>query len=74
VLHHAPDPAAMVAEMARVVRPGGTVAITDCVSHEHEWMRTEQADVWLGFDREQLAEWFAGAGLVDFDHAALGTA
>ena len=74
VLHHAPDPAAMLAEMARVVRPGGTVAITDCMSHDHEWMRTEQADVWLGFDREQLAGWFACAGLIEFDHAPLGTA
>lgn len=34
VLHHAPDPAAMLAEMARVVRPGGTIAVTDCVEHE----------------------------------------
>lgn len=74
VLHHAPDPAVMLAEMARVVRPGGTVAITDCVRHAHEWMRTEQADMWLGFDRDQLAGWFAGAGLVGFDHALLGTA
>lgn len=74
VLHHAPDPAAMLTEMARVVRRGGAAAITDGVSHHHEWMRTEQADVWLGFDRDQLAEWFGGAGLVEFDHAPLGTA
>ncbi|MGI9007534.1 MAG: class I SAM-dependent methyltransferase [Streptosporangiaceae bacterium] len=33
VLHHVPDPAAMITEMARVVRGGGTVAITDCVEH-----------------------------------------
>lgn len=74
VLHHASDPAAMLAGMARVVRPGGTVTITDCVPHDHEWLRTEKADVWLGFDRDQLAEWFARAGLVEFDHAPLGTA
>lgn len=74
VLHHAPEPASMLAEMARVVRSGGTVAITDCVAHEHEWMRTEQADLWLGFTADQLAEWFAAAGLVDFDHTFLGTA
>jgi ubiquinone/menaquinone biosynthesis C-methylase UbiE len=29
VLHHATDPAAMLAEMTRVTRPGGWVAITD---------------------------------------------
>lgn len=74
VLHHAPDPAAMIAEMARVVRSGGTVAITDCVEHEHEWMRTEQADVWLGFSEQTMAELFAGAGLVEYGHDHLGTA
>ena len=49
VLHHAEDPASMLAEMTRVVRPGGWVAITDAVEHPYEWMRTEQADIWLGF-------------------------
>src|ERR671916_713447 len=29
VLHHAVDPTAMLEEMARIVRPGGTIAIAD---------------------------------------------
>ena len=33
VLHHAVDPAAMLREMARIVRPGGTVAICDETEH-----------------------------------------
>jgi ubiquinone/menaquinone biosynthesis C-methylase UbiE len=74
VLHHATDPVAMLAEMARGVRPGGTVATTDCVEHEHEWLRTEQADVWLGFSRDTVADLFAAAGLLEFDQALLGTA
>ena len=74
VLHHAPDPAAMLTEMARVVRPGGTVAVTDCVEHGHEWMRTEQADLWLGFSPETMTELFTTAGLVDYGYAYLGTA
>lgn len=74
VLHHAPNPAAMIAEMARVVRPGGTVAITDAVEHDHDWLRTEQADLWLGFSPDSIAEFFAAAGLVDYGYAHLGTA
>ncbi len=74
VLHHAPVPAVMIAEMARVVRPGGTVAVTDCVEHGHEWMRSEQADLWLGFSPETMAELFAVSGLVDYGYTYLGTA
>src|SRR5919202_2072256 len=63
VLHHALDPAAMLREMARVVRPGGAVAITDEVEHPYVWMRDEHADVWLGFEPEQVARLFSSAGL-----------
>jgi ubiquinone/menaquinone biosynthesis C-methylase UbiE len=63
VLHHAPDPAAAIAEMARIVKPGGRLVITDCDRHDHEWMRTEMADVWLGFDRADVRRWFEAAGL-----------
>jgi ubiquinone/menaquinone biosynthesis C-methylase UbiE len=41
VLHHTTDPAAMLRETARVVRPGGTVAICDEVTHPRAWMREE---------------------------------
>jgi len=74
VLHHAPEPAAMLSEMARVVRPGGTVVITDCVEHDHEWLRTEQADRWLGFGPETMRDLFMRAGLVAYDYTSLGTA
>lgn len=72
VLHHAEEPAAMLAEMARVVRPGGTVAICDEVEHPYAWMRDEHADVWLGFTSEQITEWFAAAGLHELSLEALG--
>jgi ubiquinone/menaquinone biosynthesis C-methylase UbiE len=71
VLHHAEDPEAMLREMARVVRPGGKVAITDEVTHPYAWMREEHADVWLGFEREQVACYFAAAGLEDYGYEAL---
>jgi ubiquinone/menaquinone biosynthesis C-methylase UbiE len=50
VLHHVEDPEAMLREMARAVRPGGMVAITDEVEHPYAWMREEHADVCLGFE------------------------
>jgi len=72
VLHHAPDPTAMLTEMARVVRPGGIVAIADEVEHPHEWMRTEQADLWLGFPEQDIEQFFARARLVEYGYASLG--
>ena len=72
VLHHAKNPASMLQEMVRVVRPGGTVAVTDEVEHPYGWMRQEHADVWLGFRREQVESFFGQAGLMGFGYESLG--
>jgi SAM-dependent methyltransferase len=34
-------------------------------AHPYEWMKAEMADVWLGFERSQVREWFEAAGLVN---------
>jgi ubiquinone/menaquinone biosynthesis C-methylase UbiE len=72
VLHHAVDPAAMLEEMARIVRPGGTIVITDEVEHPYEWMREEHADVWLGFTPEQVEGFFREARLTHYGYESLG--
>lgn len=62
-LHHAEDPPAVIAAMANALKPGGRLVITDADTHQHEWLRTEQHDRWLGFDRADIARWFEAAGL-----------
>jgi ubiquinone/menaquinone biosynthesis C-methylase UbiE len=62
----------MLREMARVTKPGGTVAIVDEVEHSHEWMRVEHADVWLGFGKEQVECFFGAVGLEGYDYESLG--
>jgi arsenite methyltransferase len=64
-LHHCPDPFASIQEMVSILRPGGRLVITDMDTHNYEWLKTEMADVWLGFDRKQIREWFEKAGLVN---------
>ena len=62
-LHHAARPESVIAELARVVRSGGSVVLCDLVPHGEEWMRTELAHVWLGFPPERVAQWLLSAGL-----------
>lgn len=73
-LHHAPDPAKAITEMTRVLKPGGVLCITDLDTHDHEWQREQMADLWLGFDRQEIREWFTRAGLEQVDvESAEGT-
>ena len=66
-LHHAPDPLAAIQEMTRVLKPSGVLCITDLDAHDHEWQREQMADLWLGFERDDIRRWFAEAGLHDID-------
>ena len=49
VLHYADDPAAAIAEAARVLRPGGRLVVVDFAPHELEFLRDEHAHRRLGF-------------------------
>lgn len=63
VLHHAPKPADALASLGRMARPGGAVVVIDYQAHEDERFSERQADVWLGFDDDELSRFAAAAGL-----------
>lgn len=63
VLHYADRPAEVVAEAARVLRPGGRLIIVDVAPHELESLRRDHAHRRLGFAETEVNEWLARAGL-----------
>lgn len=63
VLHHVARPSQVVAEMARVIRPGGVLTLTAFCRHEQRWMRDELAHQWLGFERAEIEGFLESARL-----------
>jgi ubiquinone/menaquinone biosynthesis C-methylase UbiE len=72
-LHHVEDPAAAIAEMARLLKPGGRLVITDLDEHTHDFLRTEQHDRWMGFKRRDVRQWLKRAGLVEVRSESIGS-
>ncbi len=62
VLHHVAEPAAVLAQAARALVPGGRVLIIDMQRHERREYQHQMGHVWLGFEPEQLTDWLTGAG------------
>ncbi len=62
-LHHVKDPQKAILEMSRILKSGGRLVIADLDRHDYEFLRTEQFDVWLGFERADIRKWFEKAGL-----------
>ncbi len=63
VLHYLIEPARVIAEVARVLRPGGRLLIADMTPHEREEYRQQMGHVWLGFTQDQIAQWAQEGGL-----------
>jgi len=62
VLHHVPDPAAALAESARVLRRGARIVICDMLPHEHEEYKQQMGHVWLGFSDAHISRLLGAAG------------
>jgi ubiquinone/menaquinone biosynthesis C-methylase UbiE len=63
VLHYAEDPAGVVAEAARVLRPGGRLIVIDLAAHQRDDLATRLAHRWPGFSDAVMHDLLTNAGL-----------
>ena len=62
VLHHVPEPARALAEVARVLKPEGRVIIADMQPHDRDNYRQQMGHVWLGFSDEHITVMLRDSG------------
>jgi ArsR family transcriptional regulator len=72
VLHHFAAPAEALKQLARRVKPGGSLLITDLCSHNQSWAKQACGDLWLGFEQDDLARWAVAAGLTPSESLYVG--
>jgi ArsR family transcriptional regulator len=64
VLHYAEDPAGVVMEAARVLRPGGRLIVIDLAAHDRADLVAKRAHRWSGFADTAIVEMMTAAGLL----------
>jgi SAM-dependent methyltransferase len=63
VLHYAEDPAGVLAEVARVLRPGGRLIVIDLAQHDRAELLSRLAHRWPGFGDEAMRGLLDSAGI-----------
>ncbi|HBF39905.1 MAG TPA: SAM-dependent methyltransferase [Firmicutes bacterium] len=65
LLHHLLEPSLAIKEMARILKPGGRIILTDVNQHNYQWVQQEKFDLWLGFEKKEIQLWFEKAGFIE---------
>ena len=63
VLTYAPDPAAVLREMSRILKPHGTAVIVDLLPHARDDFRRQMEQQHMGFDEKEIRQMLASAGM-----------
>jgi hypothetical protein len=63
MLHHAPLPRSTLSSLSGLLKPGGRLLVVDYCRHNDEELKERQADVWMGFEADELVQHARAAGL-----------
>ncbi len=63
VLHYMPEPAKVIAEAWRLLRPDGHLLVVDYAPHHEEFLRDQHAHRRLGFSTAEVHNWFLAMDL-----------
>jgi ArsR family transcriptional regulator len=73
-LTYVADPAAVLTEMARILKPGGRAAIIDLLPHDREEFRRHMGQTRLGFEARELEQLAVEGGLTSVKLSPLAPA
>ena len=68
VLHYSDNPAEVIREAARVLRPEGRLIVVDFAAHSEEYLRNDCQHHRLGFADAEIKQCFGGAGISADSH------
>src|ERR1700704_4749176 len=71
VLHYVTDPARVISEAVRGLKPGGRLLVLDMMPHDRQDLRQAMGHQWRGFDSGTLAGWIRSAGFDGFRYNPL---
>ncbi len=72
VLHHVPTPSNIFTAAYSVLKPGGSLFISELSEHNQSWVHELCGDLWQGFSVDELTVWAENAGLQTGESQFLG--
>ena len=70
-LTYVPDPAAVIREVSRIVKPGGRAVVVDLLPHDREDFRIEMGQQRRGISEDEARQLFSEASMENVNYRAL---